>query len=314
MKIVLFNARERLTLSQQKLLSSLGKTTYTKNLDELPLSKLLEMAKGAEIIGVHPFPLGGLEKGKENLTKIMDSLPNLRGVCVTSTTLSWVDLDYCKKRKVSVSNVPGYSTESVAEHAIALLLGLAKRIFISDRRTQKGEYKMTQGFELRGKTLGIIGLGSIGSATAKLAIGLGMNVIAYNRTPKKMNGVKMVSLNQLFKESDAISLHTTNEKANKSLIGAKEIAKMKKGVIIVNLVDRELVDEKAMAQALKSGKVDSYGYEGKDLTQTPLAMLENAIGIQSFGWFTKEALENLYKIWTNNIVTMAKGKPLNRVV
>lgn len=314
MKIVLFNAKERLTLQQQKQLSSLGQVTYTKNLDELPINKLLEMAKGAEIIGVHPYPLGGFEKAKENLTKIMDSLPNLKGVCLTSTSFGWVDLVYCRKRKIPVSNVPGYSKESVAEHAIAMMLGLAKRIFVSDRKTQIGKYEMVQGFELRGKTLGIIGLGSIGSATATLAKGLGMNVIAYNRTPKKMNGVKIVTLNQLFKESDVISLHTTHEQLNNKMIGKAELLKMKNGVVIVNTVDRELVDEEAMAQALKSGKVDSYGYEGEDLVHTPLAKLENAIGIQSFAWFTKEALDNLYKIWTNNIVTMVKGKPQNRVV
>ncbi|MBI4064907.1 hypothetical protein HY409_00860 [Candidatus Gottesmanbacteria bacterium] len=173
---------------------------------------------------------------------------------------------------------------------------------------------MTQGVELRGKTLGIIGLGSIGSATANLGKGMGMHVIAYNRTPKKMKGVKMVSLDTLLKSSDAISLHTTHEEANNNMIGAKKLAKMKNGVIIVNTVDRELVDENAMAHALKSGKVDSYGYEGEDLVHTPLAKLESAIGIQSFGWFTKEALDNLYKIWTNNLVTMVKGKPQNRVI
>ncbi|MBI4064906.1 hypothetical protein HY409_00855 [Candidatus Gottesmanbacteria bacterium] len=137
MKIVLFNTKERLTHKQQTLLSSLGHVSYTETLDELPIHTLLEMAKGAEIIGVHPYPLGGFEKAKENLTKIMDSLPNLKGVCLTSTSFGWVDLNYCKKRKIPVSNVPGYSRESIAEHAIALLLGLAKRIFISDRRTQK---------------------------------------------------------------------------------------------------------------------------------------------------------------------------------
>jgi len=89
-----------------------------------------------------------------------------------------------------------------------------------------------------------------------------------------MKGVKMVSLNQLLKESDAISLNTTHEESNNNMIGKAEIAKMKKGVIIVNTVDRELVDENAMAQALKSRKVDTYVYEGEDLVHTPLAKLE----------------------------------------
>lgn len=313
MKIVLFNVKERLTPEQQKTLASLGEVFYTKTLDELPTAKLLDMAKGAEYIGVHPYPLGGFEKAKGVLTKIMESLPNLKGVCLTSTSFGWVDLEYVKRRKIPVSNVPGYSRESVAEHTIAMVLGLAKRIFVSDRRFQKGKYFLDQGFELRDKTLGIVGLGSIGSATAELAKGIGMKVIAHNRSSKKMKGVKMVSFDQLLKKSDAIALHTTHEDANVGMIGSKEIGKMKKGVIVVNMVERDLVDEKAMAKALKSGKVDSYGFEGEDLVHTPLAKLDNAIGIQAFGWFTKEALDNLYRIWTNNLVTMVKGKPQNRI-
>ena len=274
MKIVIFNPQSSFSSELQKKLSSLGKVTYTKTREELPLQKLLEMAKGSDIIGVDPDPLGGFEKAKEKLTKIMESLPNLKGVCLSTTSFGWVDLVWCKKHKIPVSNVPGYSKESVAEQSIAFLLGSAKRIFISDRRTQKGKYELMRGFELKGKTLGVIGLGNIGSRVAELGIGIGMNVIAYNRSPKKMKGVKMVSLNQLLKESDAISLNTTHEESNNNMIGKAEIAKMKKGVIIVNTVDRELVDENAMAQALKSRKVDTYVYEGEDLVHTPLAKLE----------------------------------------
>ena len=148
---------------------------------------------------------------------------------------------------------------------------------------------------------------------AELAKGVGMKVIAYNRTPKKMKGVEIVSLDNLLKTSDAISLHTTHEEANNNMISTKELDKMKKGVIIVNTVDRELVDEKAMAQALKSKKVDTYVYEGEDLIHTPLAKLENAIGFKGFAWYTKEALENLYEIWVDNLSKLAKGKPQHMV-
>lgn len=314
MKIVVFNPKDDFPKELQAKLSALGTVTYTKNRETLPIAKILEMAKGADIIACDPDPLGGFEKGKEVLTKIMESLPNLKGVCLSTTSFGWVDLEYAKKRKLSVSNVPGYSKESVAEQSIAFLLGAMKRIFVSDRRTDKGKYVLQQGFELRGKTLGIYGLGSIGSATAELAKGLGMKVIAYNRTKKTMKGVEMVTLNELFKKSDAISLHTTHEESNHHIIGKDELSKMKKGVFIINTVDRELVDERAMAQALKSGQVDTYVYEGEDLVNTPLGKIETAIGFKGFAWYTKEALENLYKIFVDNIVALAKGKPQNRVV
>src|SRR3990167_3826961 len=194
MKIVIFNPKDSFTLEQQKQLSSLGEIVYTKTREALPIEKLLEIAKGAEIVGVDPDPLGGFEKAKEKLTKVMESLPSLKGICLSTTSFGWVDLEYARKRKIPVSNVPGYSKESVAEQAIAFLLGAAKRIFVSDRRTQKDKYFLDRGLELREKTLGVIGLGSIGSATAELANGIGMEVIAYNRSPKKIKNVKMVSL------------------------------------------------------------------------------------------------------------------------
>lgn len=311
---MIFNPKDSFTSEQQRQLSSFGQVLYTKTREELPLLQLLEMARGAEIVGVGPDPLGGFEKAKEKLSKIMESLPSLKGVCLSTTSFGWIDLEYAKSRKIPVSNVPGYSKESVAEHAIGMLIGAAKRIFVSDRRTQKGKYELMQGFELKGKTLGIIGLGNIGSRVAELGLGIGMKVIAHNRHPKKMKGVKIVSFDELLKKSDAISLNTTHESSNNNMIGKSEIAKMKKGVIVINTVDRELVDEKAMAQALKSGKVDTYAYEGEDLVHTPLAELENAIGIKGFAWYTKEALENLYRIWASNLVALAKGKPQNRVV
>jgi lactate dehydrogenase-like 2-hydroxyacid dehydrogenase len=312
-KIVIYNPQDSFTSAQQKQLSSLGQIIYTKTRESLPLETLLEMAKGADIIGCDPDPLGGFEKAKEPLSKIIESLPDLKGICLSTTSFGWIDLDLCKKRHIPVSNIPGYSKESVAEQSLTFLLGAAKRIFISDRRTAQGKYFLDKGFELRGKTLGIIGLGNIGSAMAELAKGIGMKVIAYNRTPTKMTGVTMVSLSDLLKQSNAISLHITHETANNHLIGKIEISQMKKGVIIANTVDRELVDEEAMAEGLKSGQVDTYVYEGEDLVHTPLAKLENAIGFKGFAWYTTEALQNLYQIWINNLIELANGKPRNRV-
>lgn len=313
MKITIFVPQSEFTSEQQKTLSGLGQVVYTASRKELSDTKLIELSKGSDIIAPDPDDFGGFEKASPLLTKVMESLPNLKSVCLSTTSFGWIDLNYCKKRGIPVSNVPGYSSESVAEHTLALLLCLAKRIIITDRRTLKNAYKMEMGFELKGKTLGIIGLGNIGSRVADLGLGIGMRVIAYNRSPKTKEGVEMKTLDELFKESDAISLHTTHEEKNRGIIGKEQIAKMKDGVIIVNTVDRELVDEEAMAEALKSGKVYGYAYEGENLTNTPFSKVENAIGIKGFGWYTKEALANLYKIWVNNIVALAKGNPQNRI-
>ncbi|OGV96641.1 hypothetical protein A2W24_01615 [Microgenomates group bacterium RBG_16_45_19] len=313
MKIAIYAPKSEFKLAQQRAIGKLGQVTYTQNRQSLPISQLLSMAKGADIIAPDPDPFGGFEKAEPQLTKVMDSLPNLKGVCLSTTSFGWIDLKYCKNRHLPVSNIPGYSRESVAEHTLALLLCLAKRILITDRQTQKGKYQLGMGFEFKGKTLGIIGLGNIGSRVAELAQGIGMKVIAFNRSPKKPSGIRMVSLLSLLRQSDAISLHTTHEPDNVNLIGSPQLKMMKLGVIIVNTVDRELVNEKAMANALKSGKVYGYAYEGEDLVNTPLANIENAIGLKGFGWFTQEALDNLYDIWVANIQALTYGRPRHRV-
>ena len=273
----------------------------------------MKFAADAEIIGGGPDPFGGFEKGKPRLMKVIESLPNLKGICLSTTSFGWVDLDYCKKRNLPVSNVPGYSRESVAEHALAMLLCVAKKIFVLDRKTQKGQYKLEMGFELKGKTLGVIGLGSIGSRVAELGLGIGMKVIAYNRSPKSQPGVEMKSLEEVLKESDAIVLGITHEPVNKDFISKKELAMMKDGVIIINNIDKEVVNEDDMAEAIKSGKVFGYAYETEDMEHGPLVGLENAIGLEGFAWYTKEALENLRRIFVESVESLAAGKPQNVV-
>ena len=314
MKIAIFLAQSRFTLEQQKKLANLGEIIYSKNDKELSIENLLSIVSEAEIIVADPDNFGGFEKAKPVLMKVIESLPNLKGICLSTTSFGWIDLDYCKKRNLPVSNVPGYSREAVAEHALALLLCLAKKIIVLDRRYHKGEYKIEMGNELMGKTLGIIGLGNIGSRVAELALGIGMKVIACNRSPKQIAGVEMKSFDEVLAEADAISLNTTHEDKNKDLINKNQITKMKEGVIIVNTVDRDLVNEQDMAEALKSGKIGAYAWEGENLEDTPLAGLENSVGIRAFAYYTKEALDNLFQILVGNIIALANNNPQNRVI
>ncbi|KKT77659.1 MAG: Lactate dehydrogenase-like protein oxidoreductase [Microgenomates group bacterium GW2011_GWA1_Microgenomates_45_10] len=313
MKIAVFNPENEFIPENKRALARLGRVVYTQTREELPLPKLIKLAADADILMVDPDNLGSFEKGKENLKTVIAALPNVKTLALSTTSYGWVDLGYCRKRGVKVCNIPGYSRESVAEHTIALLLCLAKRILITDRQTQKGEYKLERGFELYGKTLGIIGLGSIGSRVAQLGQGIGMKVIAYNRSPKIQAGVQMKSLGKLLRESDAISLNVKDCDQTIGMIGSGELAKMKDGVIIVNTAGREVVDEEAMAKALKFGKIYGYAFEAEDLESGPLARIENAIGLKGFGWYTNEALANLQKIWVQNVLAAASGHPQNIV-
>ncbi|HLE48516.1 MAG TPA: 2-hydroxyacid dehydrogenase [Patescibacteria group bacterium] len=313
MKIAVFCPKSEFSEENQKRLASLGEVVYTDTRKELKLSDLKALASNADIIAIDPDNFGGFEKAKDVVTKLVETLPKLKGVALSTTSYGWVDLDYFKKRNILVSNVPGYSRESVAEHAIALLLCLAKRIIVTDRKIQKGQYKLERGFELKGKTLGIIGLGNIGSRVAEMALGIGMKVISYNPSPRNQKGVEMKSLDGLFKESDAISLHTRDYEGVKGLINKEAIEKMKNGVVIVNTVDRTLVNEEDMAKAIRDGKVYGYAYEAEDLENIPLAGVEGAVGIRGFGWYTKEALENMFKIWVDNIEAIVNDESQNIV-
>lgn len=313
MKITFYTPKSEFAFDQLELLQSLGEVLYTKDRKELTVEELTSMATGADVIGVDPDPLGGFEKAKEVLNQIIKSSPSLKAICLSTTAYGWVDLEYCKSRNITVSNVPGYSRESVAEHTFALLLCLAKRIIVTDRKTQKGQYKLEMGFELKGKTLGIIGLGSIGSRVAEMANCIGMKVIAYNRSPRSQAGVEMKSFNEVLKMSDAITLHLKDSNETEGMINAEALSKMKDQVIIVNTVDRALVDEQAMANAISEGKVYGYAYEAEELENTPLAKIENAVGIKGFGWYTKEALSNLFQIYVDNIVNAVRGTPRNTV-
>lgn len=169
------------------------------------------------------------------------------------------------------------------------------------------------GYEIAGKTLGIIGLGSIGKRTAQLANSLGMKVIAWNRTPHKVRGVVLTTLDNVLSTSDYLSLHLVDNSKTSGFLSNKQIDKLKKGVIVINTADRDLVDEKAIAKALKSKAVDSYALEAEDLTSPPLGNVENAFLFKGFGWYTKEALERNKEIWVKNIVGLAHGQPVNQV-
>lgn len=321
MKITIFVPQSEFTKKQQKRLTGLGDIIYTDSRREYPIGELIELVKNSEILGADPDNLGGFEKAKPRLTKLMEGLPQLKGVALAATSTEWIDLNYCRKRKVVVTNIPHYSTESVAEHALGLLICLAKNIIINDRKFRSGEeskFGSDPGFELKGKTLGIIGLGSIGGRVAELGQAVGMKVIAYNRTPRKQKGVEMKSFDDVLSEADTLSIHLACNKETYHFITEEKIEKMKKGVIIVDLIgpvtpDREVVDKKAMAEALKKGKVEAYAYEAEDLVNNPLSKVENAIGLKGFAWYTKDALNRAMEIWTNSIISIAEGNPQNRV-
>lgn len=313
MKVAIITPASEFSKKQKTMLDSVGEIRYTTNRETLSFESLLELCEGSELLAIEPDLLGGFEVAPIILQKLLDKLPQIRGLALGTTAFEYVSQKYCEEKGILVSNIPHYTSESIAEHAIALLLGCSKNIFLLDHRTIKNLYKEKIGHEVLGKTFGIIGLGNIGTRTAELGRALGMKTIGWNRTHKNIEGVTLEDLDVVLSTSDYISLHLSQNEETTNFFSKSKISMLKKGVIIINTANRELVDEAAMADGIKSGIIDSYAVEVEDVNSGPLKDVENAFLFKSFGWYTQEVLDRRTEIWVNNIIGLAQGKPLNLI-
>lgn len=204
-------------------------------------------------------------------------MPRLKLIATLSTGFDHIDIAACAKQKILVTNVPSYGTQTVAEHTIALMLALAKKIVISAERTRMGNFSLEglRTFDICNKTLGIIGFGKIGSAVAKIAKAFGMEVLVYDRKGAiklaQSLAYKCVSFDQLLKKSDIISLHAPLTEKTKHMISKKALAKMKKGAMIINTARGGLIDTQALVQALISGHIAGAGL---DVLESEIAIKE----------------------------------------
>ena len=260
--------------------------------------------------------------GWTNLTKnIIDSAKKLKMISIWATTCHYVDLEAARERGIVVTHVPGYATEAVAEHAFALLLAAIRRLPSADKHVRTGDFDWRPfgGSELAGKTLGIIGTGAIGCRVAEIAKAFKMQILGYDKYPnlKKAEeiGMKYVDLYTLLKESDFITLHVSLTSETERLIGKKEIEAMKKGAVIINTSQGKVIDEKALIDALKSGKLS---YAGLDVFEEeppakddPLFKLDNVILSPHIGFHTVEAAKRCTDICIDNVVKFLGGHSQN---
>lgn len=202
------------------------------------------------------------------LTKeTLDQLPHLKYITTRSTGFDHIDVDYCKTRNILVSNVPAYGAVTVAEHTFALILALAKNLLPSVKRAQEGDFSLDglTGFDLDGKTIGIVGAGHIGQATIKIAKGFGMKVVVYSRTQDealaKELGFDYLPLDELLATSDIVSLHVPYSKETHHLINKENISKFKKGSILINTARGGVVETEAILDGLEKGILSCAGLD-----------------------------------------------------
>jgi D-3-phosphoglycerate dehydrogenase / 2-oxoglutarate reductase len=225
---------------------------------------------------------------------LIDVCPNLKVIVRGGVGLDTIDADYAKTKGITVMNTPMASSASVAELTIGYMFALARSIYpaSASMKSEKWEKKNFEGDEIGGKTLGLIGIGNIGKEVAKRASALGMKVVAYDPYVKSMDGVKLVTLDELLAQSDYISLHLPKTKESANMIGAAQFAKMKKGVRIINCARGGIIDENALQDALVSGKVTGAAldvYAEEPPTNWKLVKLPNVICSPHIGAATKEA-------------------------
>ncbi len=195
-------------------------------------------------------------------TPIVAQCKSLKHVVFLGTgAASYMNVSELKELGVTVHTIKGYGDTAVAEHTIALMFDCAREIARMDRALRAGTWKPLEGMQLLGKTLGVIGLGGIGSETARIAKGIGMKVIAYNRTPRADAQIELVELDDLLARSDVISLNLVLNDETRGFLDAVRIARMKKGVILVNTARGALVDEEAMLAALRCGHIRHAGLD-----------------------------------------------------
>ena len=259
--------------------------------------------------------------------EILDACPSVEYIGVLATGYNIVDIAAAREKNIPVCNVPIYGTDAVGQFAIALLLEICHHIGHHDAEVHAGRWEGNDDWcfwdfpliELADKTIGIIGFGRIGQKTGKIAKALGMKVIAYDEYPNDSGKIiaEYVTLDELFAESDVISLHCPLFPSTEGIINKSNISKMKDGVIILNNSRGPLVVEQDLADALGSGKVYAAGLDVVAAEpikgDNPLLMAKNCIITPHISWAPKESRARLMEVAVHNLAAFIDGKPINVV-
>ena len=253
--------------------------------------------------------------------KVISSSENCKIVARLGIGLDNIDVDFCTSKNIPVTNVPDYCVIEVAEHALASIFALGRKIAFYHEQTQTGVYDLQAGSTLRriqGLTLGIVGLGNIGQHLAQIAAGVGLNVIAFSRTPKEIENVKMVTFDQLLKESDYVSIHAPFNPETEKMFGEDEFKKMKSSAFIVNTSRGGLIDHDALSKALLGNQIcgaalDVQVPEPPDLSSMPYSD-HRVIVTPHAAFVSEESLADLRRRSARQVVDCLSGLTPSHIV
>ncbi|MDP2942604.1 MAG: NAD(P)-dependent oxidoreductase [Candidatus Omnitrophota bacterium] len=278
---------------------------------------------------------------------VIDSLPDLKYITTRSTGFDHIDIEYAKSKGISTSNVPTYGENTVAEHTFALILSIARNLKKAHFKVSEGDFliKGLMGFDLRGKTIGVVGTGHIGLRVIKMAVGFSMNVLAFDPMHdtflSEVLGFKYVDFETLLKESDIITLHAPYNKKTHHLINENNISLIKKGAVLINTARGGLVDTIALTKALDDGILSGAGLdvlEGEDIILEEKQLLlrrkkelydpqklqlvlrscfllqrENVVFTPHIGFYSEEALKRILDTTIYNVTSFINATYVNVV-
>lgn len=261
--------------------------------------------RGAALIAVTPLTAPRID------ASLLDALPDLRGVAWYATGYEVHDLPLLRRRRVRLRTLPDYATTSVSEHAIALLLALSRRVPLANDRSRglAPDDVSLRGFDLAGRTMGIVGLGRIGSRVAALGRAFGMTVVATDVVPKRVPGVRMVPLPALLSGSDAVVVCCPLVAGAAAVLGAAELASLRPGAVLVNIGRPQLVDSPGLLTAVRSGRLRGYAVDeavfGSDAE--PLLSEGRIIQTGHSAWWSDETLAQGARHWVQAMEELLDG-------
>ncbi len=286
--------------------------------DNTPADMVVERACDAELLLTNKVPVGAAE---------IAALPSLRYIGVLATGYNIVDTEAARAAGITVCNIPAYSTASVAQHVFSLLLGITGRVERYAAEVSQGSWSRCKDFtyrngewhELAGKTMGIVGYGNIGSAVARIAEAMGMNVAVATSKPQSAlpQGFVKLSVDDLFATADVVSLHCPLTPDTRGMADARRLAMMKPSAILINTARGPLVDEAALADALNEGRIAAAGLDVLSTEPAdaacPLPGARNCFITPHVAWASVEARQRLLDITVENIRAFIAGAPVNVV-
>ena len=304
MKIVVVNKKSDFSDEQIKNLENLGDLVFIENSEDFKSTEEFYTPE-EKIIALDP---GISEWNFTNQT--IDKIPNLKAICLPTTRYEWVDGGYLRKKGIVLTNVPKYSTESVAEHCILLMLSLSKKLPMIINEGWKLNYEKHLGREIEGSKMGVIGLGDIGKRVLELGRAMGMKVSYWSRKSRDSR-FEYKDLDELIQSSNYIFLTISDGPETKNFFSKKKIDLMKKGSYAINISGDGVWDFDYLRQRVRGDQLAGIALDDDKRHMSDLK--SNILITPHIAWYTEEAFKEDYRIWVECIDSVAKGTPINVV-